>query len=235
MSRQGLQLIFHHQVGVDQVRFPVRHKYDRLQYNRIKVSVAQRCQVEAVYVWRVRHQTGIHCKACNMKTSVSQSIFLGSFVSLVVMICSMTFAVGSAIITELFNDADVMEASQADGVDSNALPTPAASLLSCEGIVYRESVNGVRYVREAGGGIYIVADTNDRVTVYRLEQGYATDIEGITLDEETTRKLEYALHNCRGPFIPSGMILHVKTTWLPPPGLLIDAPMSCLLMGYKVS
>jgi hypothetical protein len=133
----------------------------------------------------------------------------------------MTFAMGAAIITELFNDTDVMEASQADGVDSNVMPAPPVTLLSCEGIVYRKSVNGIRYVREAGGGIYIAADINDRVTVYKLEQGYATDIVDITLDKETTRKLEYALHNCRGPFIPSGMILHGKTAKLPPASLRV--------------
>lgn len=159
-----------------------------------------------------------------MKLSVSENIFLGSFVALVVMICSLALAMGSAIIAEVFNDNDVMEGTQSDGVDSNALPPPAATLLSCEGIVYRKSANGIRYVREAGGGIYIAADINDLVTIYRLSQGYTTYVEDISLDEATTRKLEYALQNCQGPFIPSGMILHGKTAQPSAAAHLVEAP-----------
>ena len=145
-----------------------------------------------------------------MRHNISQDIFLSSLTILVVMICSMTFAMGSAIITEVFRDTDGMESSQSNDVDVISQPTPDASRLSCDGINYRESADGVRYVREAGGGVYIGADINNKFTVYSLEQGYVTEIRDRALDEETTRKLEYALHNCRGPFITSGMVLTGK-------------------------
>lgn len=142
-----------------------------------------------------------------MRHNISQDIFLSSLTILVVMICSMTFAMGSAILTEVFRDTDVLESSQSGDVDVISQPTPAATRLSCDGINYRESADGVRYVREAGGGVYIGADINNKFTIYSLEQGYVTEIGGRALDEDTTRKLEYALHNCRGPFITSGMVL----------------------------
>ena len=142
-----------------------------------------------------------------MKRNISQDIFLSSFTILVVMICSMSFAVGSAIITEVFRDSDMPGSSQSDDVEADTLPIPVSTPLSCEGINYRESADGVRYVREAGGGVYIAADIKNRVRVYSLEQGYVTEIQDSALDDETTRKLEYALHNCRGPFIRSGMVL----------------------------
>lgn len=142
-----------------------------------------------------------------MKFGVSENIFLASFAILIVMICSMTVAVGSAIFTEVFNDTNILESSQVEGLDANVRAVAAAPIRNCDGIVYHHSVDGIRYVREAGGGVFIAADINDRFMVYKLEQGYVIEIEDIALDHDTTHKLKYALRNCQGPYTPSGMIL----------------------------
>ena len=92
-------------------------------------------------------------------------------------------------------------------------PEVAGSPGDCDGIIYRVAENGVRYVREAGGGRYYGAEVDHTFGIYTLEYGYLVKIEDSSLDTETYRKLKYALYNCNGVFTQSGIhiALNVST------------------------
>lgn len=82
----------------------------------------------------------------------------------------------------------------------------AASLSSCDNVVYGVSEDGVRYVREAGGGIVYAAWLNKQIGFYELNPyGYMLPVDNATLQSETTDILRHALLECHGHWLTSGV------------------------------
>jgi hypothetical protein len=149
-----------------------------------------------------------------MKYGIMESLFFASLITAVIMLCSLSGAVGFYAIFG-FGDEDPLalpSRAKAAHPDPNTLPAPAAGYpaqqangsLSCEGVVYRTSENGIRYVREAGGGIYHAAIIHDRLGIYKISYGQMEKVEPNVLDPASLDKLSNALRNCKGPFLPSG-------------------------------
>ena len=149
-----------------------------------------------------------------MKYGIMESLFTASLITAVIMLLSLSGAVGFYAIFG-FGDEDplaVRVSAKTAHPDPNSLPAPAAGYpalqanasLSCEGVVYRTSENGIRYVREAGGGIYHAAIIHNRLGVYKISYGHMEKVDPNMLDSASLSKLSYALRNCKGPFLPSG-------------------------------
>lgn len=130
-----------------------------------------------------------------------EGLFTASLITAVVMLCSLSGAVGFYAIFG-FDDEEqpVQQARPAAGSSSQQ----ANGSLSCDGIVYRTSENGIRYVREAGGGIYQAAIINNRLGLYKISYGHMDKVDKSVLDPASLNKLSYALRNCKGPFLPAG-------------------------------
>ena len=141
-----------------------------------------------------------------MKYGIMESLFFASLITAVIMLCSLSGAVGFYAIFG-FGDEDPLALPSRAKAPAAAARYPAQQAngpLSCDGIVYRTSENGIRYVREAGGGIYHAAIIHDRLGVYKISYGHMEKVAPDVLDATTLNRLSYALHNCKGPFLPSG-------------------------------
>ena len=78
-------------------------------------------------------------------------------------------------------------------------------------MVYSISEDGVRYVRENGGGTVFAARLNQQVGFYQLNPyGYMMPVEHAALDGETAGRLSNALLQCLGPWLPSGTWFHLS-------------------------
>jgi hypothetical protein len=98
--------------------------------------------------------------------------------------------------------------------DPNTLPPTAAGIAQepsdgdafpCRNMVYSISEDGVRYVREDGGGTIFAARLNQTVGFYQVNPyGYMLPIDPKTLDGESVGRLSKALLQCEGPWLPSG-------------------------------
>ena len=134
------------------------------------------------------------------------TLFLGALSML-----TLSSAVIVAIGDELGGDEteETMMAS-ANEVNPNTLPAPSAGNLadegevSCKGFIYQASQNGIRYVRESGANIYYAAEVEKEFGVYKLAFGHLEQVKISEVDAISVKKLKYALHNCSGPFVPSG-------------------------------
>jgi hypothetical protein len=125
------------------------------------------------------------------------------------------FGLGRWALLCILSIAGVMLAIQryAVGFDPNALPPTSAGMpleqseieFPCKHMVYSISQDGVRYVRETGGGTVFAARPNQRVGFYQLNPyGYMMPIDQATLDIETAGRLSKALLQCMGPWLPAG-------------------------------
>lgn len=98
--------------------------------------------------------------------------------------------------------------------DPGFLPPPAAgspakageNRLSCEGVIYGVSQDGVRFVRESGGGTLIAAVIDDDLGFYQLgRHGNLQNLDNTRLNADASEKMEYALLNCDARYLPSGI------------------------------
>jgi hypothetical protein len=119
---------------------------------------------------------------------------------------SVLFAAGAMMGITRFHDNH-------DNIDPTTLPPLAAGRLlqqsvvafPCERMIYSISQDGVRYVREGGGGSVYAARLNRKVSFYQLNPyGYMIPADGAAVDAETAGNLRNALLQCLGPWLPSG-------------------------------
>lgn len=112
-----------------------------------------------------------------------------------------------------------MEFSVRDKFDPESLPPPAAGTTkvttraqnTCEGVIYSISQDGIKYVRESGGGTLLAAELDNKIGFYHL--GRLDELENVDaaeIDTETLKMLEYALTNCDERYNPSGVIFSLR-------------------------
>ena len=116
-----------------------------------------------------------------------------------------------------------LEAIEKDEFDPESLPPTAAGVApgitqphhSCEGVIYSISTDGIRYVRESGGGVLLAAELDNKIGFFELGQ-YSSlkHLDRTEVDSEASRKLEYALANCNAKYVPSGVnFAYRHATW----------------------
>lgn len=112
-----------------------------------------------------------------------------------------------------------MEALERDEFEPESLPPPAAgttatksrSHLTCEGLIYSISKDGIKYVRESGGVILLADSLDNKAVFYQLgEYGSLKQVDRTEMDSEESEKLEYALANCNAEYLPSGLNFEYK-------------------------
>ena len=112
-----------------------------------------------------------------------------------------------------------MELGGSDNFDPESLPPPAAGTTTvttrtqnnCEGVIFSISQDGIKYVRESGGGTLLAARLNNKIGFYQL--GGFDELENVDeaeIDTETLKMLEYALMNCDARYNPSGLIFALR-------------------------
>lgn len=108
----------------------------------------------------------------------------------------------------------VMEFIDKEAFDPGSLPPPAAgntvetraSRRSCEDVTYGVSQDGVRFVRESGGGTLIAAVIDSDLGFYQLgRHGDLQNLDSSTVDAGASEKMTYALLNCDARYLPSGV------------------------------
>ena len=106
-----------------------------------------------------------------------------------------------------------MDSTEIDKFDPESLPPPAAGTTAittkpqytCEGVIYSISEDGIKYVRESGGGILLAAELDNKIGFYKLgKYGSVRHVEHAEIDSEASKKLEHALNNCNARHLPSG-------------------------------
>ena len=107
-----------------------------------------------------------------------------------------------------------MEFMDTDKFDPKSLPPPSAGTAivttyaqnTCEGVIYSISQDGIKYVRESGGGTLLAAKLDNTIKFYRLGRlGEVQNVDEAELDTKTLKMLEYALNNCDVRYNPSGV------------------------------
>lgn len=110
--------------------------------------------------------------------------------------------------------AVAMESLERDEFDPASLPPPAAGIApkitqplhTCEGVIYSVSSDGIKYVRESGGGVLLAAELDNKVGFYQLGQYSSLKyLDRADMNSEASEKLEYALTNCKAEYLPSGV------------------------------
>lgn len=134
------------------------------------------------------------------------ALFLG-----VLSVLTLSSAVIVAIGDELGDEEkEETRSARADEFNPDRLPAPSAGNLAdvgemgCKGFIYQASQNGIRYVRESGGSTYYAAEIGNDFGVYKLAFGHLERVSTSEVDAISIKRLKYALHNCNGPFVPSG-------------------------------
>ncbi len=119
---------------------------------------------------------------------------------------SIVFVVAISILVEFM---------ESDRFDPESLPTPAAGTATvttrtqniCDDVIYSISQDGIKYVRESGGGILLAAELGNRIGFYHLGSfGELENVDKAELDTAAPHLLEYALTNCDARYNPSGVI-----------------------------
>ena len=107
-----------------------------------------------------------------------------------------------------------LDALEKDEFDPASLPPPAAGIAldrikpqkSCDGIVYSISKDGIRYVREAGGGVLLAAEIDNTVGFYQLGEYSSLEyLDRSMMEPSVPARLEYALTHCNAEYLPSGL------------------------------
>ena len=102
-----------------------------------------------------------------------------------------------------------------DKFDPESLPPPAAGTTTvttrtqntCEDVIYSISQDGIKYVRESGGGTLLAAELDNKIGFYHLGRlGELENVNKAEIDTGTLKMLEYALTNCDARYNPSGVI-----------------------------
>ncbi|MCK5479805.1 MAG: hypothetical protein KAJ06_01615 [Gammaproteobacteria bacterium] len=137
-------------------------------------------------------------------------------ITVIILIGLITFGIA----TELKKGRQMAGLSGPDDFNPNSLPTPGAGILKqeagrpldCEGVIFRASDNGIRYVRESGAGYYYAAEVNNIFGIYILNYGYLLKVENPGLDIPTYKKLKHALYHCDGLYTQSGLRIVVSSS-----------------------
>lgn len=112
-----------------------------------------------------------------------------------------------------------MDTDERNGFDPESLSPPAAGPIAistqpkynCEGVIYSISEDGVKYVRQSGGGVLLAAQVNNKVGFYRLGKfGSIMHANHTEMDAEVSERLEYALNNCNARHLPSGVYFALR-------------------------
>jgi hypothetical protein len=112
----------------------------------------------------------------------------------------------AGVVAGLARYVDGIDPGRQDARATSLGPPRSAGAFACEKILYSISQDGVRYVREAGGGTVYAARLNQRLGFYQLNPyGYMVPADLATLDTETADNLRTALLQCVGPWLPSGV------------------------------
>jgi hypothetical protein len=101
-----------------------------------------------------------------------------------------------------------------DEFDPQSLPSPAAGSTaettrpqySCDNFIYSISEDGVKYVRESGGGIQLAAKLDNEIDYFQFgRHGSLSNVDRAEVDSVLSKKLEFALNNCNVKHLPSGV------------------------------
>ena len=142
------------------------------------------------------------------------ALFLGALTMLTLSSAAIV-AIGDVLDGD---DEEETRVASADGVNPNTLSAPSAGKsadkgdVSCKGFIYQASQNGIRYVRESGANLYYAAEVDKKFGVYKLAFGHLERVKTSEVDATSINKLRYALHNCSGPFVPSGTYVTKRPT-----------------------
>ena len=107
-----------------------------------------------------------------------------------------------------------MERVERDEFDPKSLPPPSAGTaamttqpqLTCEGMIYSISEDGIKYVRESGGGILLAAEIDNKIGFYNFgKYGNVENVDYAGIDSEVSKKLKHALRNCSARHTLSGV------------------------------
>jgi hypothetical protein len=110
--------------------------------------------------------------------------------------------------------AIALQALEQDEFDPASLPPPAAGIVpeksqpqqGCEGVVYSISKDGIKYVREAGGGVMLAAELGSSVGFFQIGEYNSLEYPGRTrMESSDPSRLEYALTHCNAEYLPSGL------------------------------
>ncbi len=145
------------------------------------------------------------------------TIFISTAVIAVIALIGM---ITYGIATELEKGRQMAGLSDSYAFNPDSLPAPGAGILKqeagrsldCDGVIFRASDNGIRYVRESGAGRYYAAEVNNKFGIYILNYGYLLKVENPGLDIPTYRKLKNALYNCDGLYTQSGLRIVVSSS-----------------------
>jgi len=137
-------------------------------------------------------------------------------IAVIALIGVITFGVAS----ELEKSRQMAGLSGPYAFSPDSLPAPGAGILKqelgrtldCKGVIFRAADNGIRYVRESGGGRYYAAEVNKTFGIYILNYGYLLKVENPGLDVHTYRKLKHALYDCDGLYTQSGLRIVVNSS-----------------------
>ena len=112
----------------------------------------------------------------------------------------------------------LIEFMERDKFDPEYLPPPAAGITTittrtqntCEGVMYSISQDGIKYVRESGGGALLAAELDKHFAFYHLGRfGFLENVDEAEINPDTLKMLEYALTNCDRRYNPSGVIFEL--------------------------
>jgi len=126
---------------------------------------------------------------------------MGKYLSVLVVVIFLLF---STIIDRSGNDV----------INPNNLPPPAAGMARlekediniCEGVIFGVSKDGIKYVREAGGGNIYAALVSEVVTFYEIGRyNHMTKVNYSKLYTGIATHLQNALLNCDAHYLPSGI------------------------------
>jgi len=130
------------------------------------------------------------------------------FASVAILAITVAGVLFSDLYSTLTGSADQQLAGE---FDQNRYPSPAAGItsrpknaLNCDDVIFRATKDGIKYVRQAGGGVFIGAEYKENFGFYKMEYGLLAPVDAASIDRFTRAKLKYALYNCDGPFTRTG-------------------------------
>ena len=129
------------------------------------------------------------------------------FVSIAILAVTVAGVLLSDLYSRYTGSTDLELASE---FDPALLPSPAAGprkpeyALNCDGIIFNTTKDGIKFVREASGGVFIGAEYQKEFGFYRMEYGLLAPVDEAEVDRFVRAKLKYALYNCEGPFVRTG-------------------------------
>jgi hypothetical protein len=147
---------------------------------------------------------------------ITVNLVVVAFFCAVFSVLMMTGSMLYAIFAALDNGTDITVTAEITpedtGFDPNVLPAPTAGITgkskttayNCRDMIYQTTEGGVKFVRELGG-VYNAAIVNGQFGLYKLDYGHLLPVENNMLVPDSIRKLHYALENCHGRYVRSGV------------------------------